>query len=293
MLGRNLQGGVHVDKNNAQGFPNCVLKLSSFEGGIWIHNELGDVPCPDPNVPDLMGCELKFESNRILFNPHHKHCAMPRHGATRDILVAYTTNHTDRLTADQTAELQCVGFALPEQPGHQASSPAGPEEGSPPLGRVPDRFRTWVGVPWTCDEFIEQALEAKHPRLMSSGVPPELQQTIDFLASEGMHTGGASRTEALRQWLGRAAELDEQERVYKETLPKHCAKTLSKKRLLLFGEMIEAAGHNDPSLVADMSKGFALGGPIPYCPEFRAKRTAATMAAMTCEGQHNECGRAS
>ncbi|CAE7493821.1 unnamed protein product [Symbiodinium natans] len=157
----------------------------------------------DPNVPDLMGCELKFESNR---------------------------------------------------------------------------FRTWVGVPWTCDEFIKQALEAKHPRLMSSGVPPELQQTIDFLASEGMHAVGASRTEALRQWLGRAAELDEQERVYKETLPKHCAKTLGKKRLLLFGEMIEAAGHNDPSLVADMSKGFALGGPIPYCPEFRAKRTAATMA---------------
>ena len=284
MLGRNLQGGVHVDKNNAQGFPNCVLKLSSFEGGIWIHNELGDVPCPDPNVPDLMGCELKFESNRILFNPLHKHCAMPRHGATRDILVAYTTNHTDRLTADQTAELQCVGFALPEQPGHQASSPAGPEEGSPPLGRVPDRFRTWVGVPWTCDEFIEQALEAKHPRLMSSGVPPELQQTIDFLASEGMHTVGASRTEALRQWLGRAAELDEQERVYKETLPKHCARTLSKKRLLLFGEMIEAAGHNDPSLVADMSKGFALGGPIPYCPEFRAKRTAATMAVDDLRG---------
>ncbi|CAE7198396.1 ubiad1 [Symbiodinium natans] len=154
------------------------------------------------------------------------------HGATRDILVAYTTNHTDRLTADQTAELQC----------------------------------------------------AKHPRLMSSGVPPELQQTIDFLASEGMHAVGASRTEALRQWLGRAAELDEQERVYKETLPKHCAKTLGKKRLLLFGEMIEAAGHNDPSLVADMSKGFALGGPIPYCPEFRAKRTAATMAVDDLRG---------
>ncbi|CAE7532349.1 unnamed protein product [Symbiodinium natans] len=116
------------------------------------------------------------------------------------------------------------------------------------------------------------------------GVPPELQQTIDFLASEGMHTVGASRTEALRQWLGRAAELDEQERVYKETLPKHCARTLSKKRLLLFGEMIEAAGHNDPSLVADMSKGFALGGPIPYCPEFRAKRTAATMAVDDLRG---------
>ena len=49
MLGKDLVGRVHADKNNAPGLPNAVLKISSFEqGGLWVESPKRHHPVPRP-----------------------------------------------------------------------------------------------------------------------------------------------------------------------------------------------------------------------------------------------------
>ena len=57
----------------------------------------------------------------------------------------------------------------------------------------------------------------------------------------------------------------------------HCQKILASKRLILFKEMLEAAGHSDVAIAEEIARGFNLGRPIPSCPEFKVKRTSATL----------------
>ena len=53
-------------------------------------------------------------------------------------------------------------------------------------------------------------------------------------------------------------------------------KVLTKKRLLLFEEMLNETGHGDGNLVKDL-QGFKLTGPIPSVPGFRKKLTPSTL----------------
>ena len=64
---------------------------------------------------------------------------------------------------------------------------------------------------------------------------------------------------------------------YKSALPDHCRATLAGKRILLFRDLLMEAEHTDMDIVKHMSQGFDLGGEIPSCLEFKAKRTSASM----------------
>ena len=48
---------------------------------------------------------------------------------------------------------------------------------------------------------------------------------------------------------------------------------------MLFRELLEEAEHPDREIVQHMSHGFQLEGAMPSCPEFRAKRTSASIRA--------------
>ncbi|CAE7469829.1 unnamed protein product, partial [Symbiodinium microadriaticum] len=296
MLGRNLQGDVHIDKNNAVGLPNAVLKISSFDrGGIWVESPGGTVKCPSPNHPDAFGEVIDFCNHRIFFSPDCRHCQAPWKGGPRIVLVAYSIRNFEKLGTDHGRRLSELGFCVPAEgiptlPGTEGhpvctdtpspfpsglSSPSSPVD---PSGRVSGRFhRVVVGIPWTPEEFIEQAIHAKHPRHILDGIPDETKSAVDQLASLSLGEIGAHRTEALRKWIGRARELEEREEANCESMPPHCAKVLGRKRLVLFEEMLSECGHEDTSIARDISRGFELSGAIPRNPAFRAKRSTASL----------------
>ena len=296
MLGRNLQGDVHIDKNNAVGLPNAVLKISSFDrGGIWVESPGGTVKCPSPNHPDAFGEVIDFCNHRIFFSPDCRHCQAPWKGGPRIVLVAYSIRNFEKLGTDHGRRLSELGFCVPAEgiptlPGTEGhpvctdtpspfpsglSSPSSPVD---PSGRVSGRFhRVVVGIPWTPEEFIEQAIHAKHPRHILDGIPDETKSAVDQLASLSLGEIGAHRTEALRKWIGRARELEEREEANCESMPPHCAKVLGRKRLVLFEEMLSECGHEDNSIARDISRGFELSGAIPRNPAFRAKRSTASL----------------
>ena len=134
-----------------------------------------------------------------------------------------------------------------------------------------------IGVPWMPQEFSSKACSVSHPRHLLSGVPDELKSCILQLPLMSDSSLGAFRTEQIRKWVLRARELRERERGVKNEIPEHCKKVLTKKRLLLFEEMLNETGHGDGTLVKDLQQGFKLTGPIPSVPGFRKKLTPATL----------------
>ena len=133
------------------------------------------------------------------------------------------------------------------------------------------------GIPWTAQEFIHQACNASHPKDIITSLDPCLRQVIENNAQDSFSVVAGDRIKAMTKWVGRARELEEQERALKESLPSHCAKILQNKRLSLFREMLEEAKFPDKEIANEMCAGFKLSGEIPKSPLFRKKRVSATM----------------
>ena len=163
MLGRNLQGDVHIDRNNAA---RAVLRISAFDkGGIWIESPGGTVKCPSPNHPDVLGEVIDFCNDRIFFSPDCRHCQASWEGGPRIVLVAYSIRNFEKLGTEHVGRLSELGFCLPATEAPASASNVGfpvhtttpvptPSGLGPPscpkdlLGKVSDRFqRVVVGIP--------------------------------------------------------------------------------------------------------------------------------------------------
>ena len=282
LLARNLKGHVHVDGNNEPGVPNCILQLSDFQGGLWMECANGTVKCPDASQPHLLGNVVDYVDRRMIIDPSAKHCPMPWTGGNRDVLIAFTTKGLCSVTPMIKKELATCGFSIPLSSGAMCVDgiPNGLVLPSLPAGSPPGlgvKFRFVIGIPWTPEEFIEQALSSGHPRHMGESLPLDLRETIDRLAHESPEAIGSHRVSEMRKWVEKALELSDSEVEYKSALPDHCRATLAKKKILLFRDLLMEAEHTDMDIVKHMSQGFDLGGEIPSCPEFKAKRTSASM----------------
>ena len=115
-----------------------------------------------------------------------------------------------------------------------------------------------LGIPWEPHEFIEQALQAGHPRYLLDGLPARARNNTDRVAGMSLQEIGACRTECLRKWVNRARELEDEEQALRDDMPRHCTRVLGRKRLVLFQSMLEDCGHEDIEIARDIAKGFDL-----------------------------------
>ena len=270
---KNIQTKMHIDPNNSLPYLNTVVKISSFKGGdLWVCADQGAEPCPDEDFRHLKGVKVPFEGSVIQFDSHLKHCTYPWTNGPRVVLVGFVVKGPELIPDSLTEDLLSLGFMLPPEVANQPariSPPAEPEASA--------WHRVVVGIPWTPDEFISQALAAKHPKHLFTGLPSELRTTIDALATESPSQVGATRTEQLRKWVGRVQDLVPVEKAIKQRMDSNCARVLQSKRLAVFKELLEASHHKDETIVADIAEGFKLSGPIPASGVYRAKRTSATL----------------
>ena len=88
------------------------------------------------------------------------------------------------------------------------------------------------------------------------------------------------RTEQIRKWTAFAIDTDKEERASKSTLSHRIADVLKDKRLRLLDVLIKDSGHEDLTLVDDLTKGFHLTGALPRSGVFSQKFRP---ASMTCE----------
>ena len=105
-------------------------------------------------------------------------------------------------------------------------------------------------------DFLQRAVQCGHPTGSAIHIPPDVKQILQDNISMDAATLALIRCRELTKWTVRAAELRDQEKTFKDTMPEYLRKLMSRKRLLLFKEMLESVGYPDRDLIKDIAAGF-------------------------------------
>ena len=118
------------------------------------------------------------------------------------------------------------------------------------------------------DEFIQAALQAKHPIDYASSIPEVLIKNVAKVLSEGPKLVIARRKLAVMKIKRRALQLQDEEAKLHESLNPELAGLLEGKNLLLWKELMEQTGFQDPQLFDELTQGFHVVGQATYSPAF-------------------------
>ena len=120
------------------------------------------------------------------------------------------------------------------------------------------------GIPFLPEEFIQEAVDRGHPKLISTLVPPILMEAV-FHNFQNRDLGHLPklRAEWFSKWTSRANELREAEQELKANMPKHAAKILQPKRLLLWKEILLDLEYPDMGVISELADGTELVGEVP------------------------------
>ena len=124
------------------------------------------------------------------------------------------------------------------------------------------------GMPWSCAEFVEQAVSRGHPRAFNSLLPQELCEAVETNDKMSSADLAGLRTQWFSKWVARAKDLNQQELEFKRSLAPHLQHILQPKRLLLLKEIIEAEGYPDSGVFEELAFGTSLTGIVPWTGVF-------------------------
>ena len=129
------------------------------------------------------------------------------------------------------------------------------------------------GIPFTVEEFVQQAVAAGHPRTIASSLPDVLQNAIckmPFSAGERAKVA-SSRATVFANWLKKAKDLEMDESNLKSAMPAEVRKILEPKRLLLWKSIMKEYGYPDQSVFEEVLHGSDLVGEVPPTGIFTEK----------------------
>lgn len=119
------------------------------------------------------------------------------------------------------------------------------------------------GVFWSEQEFVEQAMKAKHPLSLDSAVPQQLLDALHFTIDNDDATVARGRAEFFSFWTRRALQLEDDEKNLKKSMQHDVANAVKGKRILLFEEMLKSTGYPDLGVVDELRCGSDLTGEVP------------------------------
>ena len=112
LLLADTQTQLHSHRNNAQGYDNFLIGVTSFQGGqLWIESDVGNSPAPPPHQ-DLKGTLLEVSNTCAHFNPHLRHCTAPWTGR-RVVLAGFVVRHFHCASPSDQDYLESLHFKLP------------------------------------------------------------------------------------------------------------------------------------------------------------------------------------
>lgn len=152
------------------------------------------------------------------------------------------------------------------------------------MGYIASASQKTVGVHRSPQEFIEAALEAKHPGFLSDQLPDPMVEAVEFCTRHSDDFVATSRSETLRAMMNEAQNLAKQEMELKAGMSDRRRNILSKKRLLLFEALLRRAGSPDLKLVDDIGSGFDLTGKLPTSNQFGTKFRPASIPPEALRG---------
>ena len=117
-----------------------------------------------------------------------------------------------------------------------------------------------IGAPWIVESFIQEAMDRGHPASLFDGLASGVRQAIQQNVKKDPAEIAKLRASFLRKWTTRAVQLEAEEKVLHDGLPKHRQKILQGKGLLVLKEMLDEMHFPDRNLVDDIVNGFDLVG---------------------------------
>ena len=118
-------------------------------------------------------------------------------------------------------------------------------------------------LPWTPEEFVAQALSARHPFASLSCHDALLRNFFD-LATQGPSAVADLRAANLKKWQARAKQLEADECRLRAAAHPDLSTALAGKNLILFKELLLATSFPGAErLVDSMAKGFSVAGRVP------------------------------
>ena len=134
-----------------------------------------------------------------------------------------------------------------------------------------------VGVHYSPDEFVKEAMKLIHPSQQQSIFPKQMRDTVESVTSSHVRVPNG----LVQNGRGEKMDKSEQEKRGKSRRRDRIREVLHDKRLCLFEQLPNDAGHEDSGLVADLKKGFDLTSTLPASGTFKHKFRP---ASMSCPG---------
>ena len=176
-------------------------------------------------------------------------------------------------------DIHCKIDALP--PEHIPEDAAPPLQGLPVGAKRLDvqpvfdekgekvSLKATYGVYFTPSEFLAKAAQLTHPFDMPLPLDNANMDAMAFILTEGPAAVAAYRAQTLSYYVERAKKLRHEEAALHEQLDSAIKLVLASKRLLLFQEMLQDAGVDDPELFNDIQNGFHLVGDLKPSGQFQ------------------------
>ena len=114
----------------------------------------------------------------------------------------------------------------------------------PDKGGIPFQEVVW-GLPWSPQEFVEQALASGHPRALEVALPQVLKDAIKQHKTSSPAKIAKSRAEFFAKWLKVANDFQADEQSLKNSMSKERRRILQPKRLLVWEAMLKEANYPD------------------------------------------------
>ena len=150
--------------------------------------------------------------------------------------------------------------------------------------RVPCPFQVElcsIGIPCQPSEFIKRAVAVGHPRSLEFHLDEDVSRAVHANFVGDASVLASFRIDFVKKWSNRAKELQGAEDALHAEMPEYLAQVLQGKRLLLFKEMMTAAGCTDELLFRDIVSGFRISGWMPVTGNTTAKVRAPKMSTAS------------
>ena len=136
------------------------------------------------------------------------------------------------------------------------------------MGCVP-LLRLLAGVCFCPEEFVQEAINRRHPSHLFEGMSASMRLAIDSNSNSRLRMRQIleRRASFFKKWIERAKQLDPAECELHEAMPAHRA-VLEGKRALLFGEMLSEYRYRGAAVAKDLAEGFQLVGTVGDCSVF-------------------------
>ena len=115
--------------------------------------------------------------------------------------------------------------------------------------------RVELGLPWSVEEFTQEALACTHPFDRDVKVPPAVAKAMVTIAKLGPEGIKEKRSRTLKFWADRKKALEVEEAKIKAKLDPDVSRVIESKSILLFSEMLQSIRYDDMAVVELLTTG--------------------------------------